>query len=187
MSEPKEPTDKLAIGCWPIILFAIALIFQDFIETTLHGLDPKDTTALFFFTIADYLVKIIIFIGVSISIILTLSPLVFGFYCLVENGLIPGPLDDYLAEKWAPLKKYVNKDKLVSVIKWTGTTAAIIGGTMLASKTTLTPYGFIFLAVSSSLWLVTGFLTKDRPLIVLNLFLFIMVDVHGIYRWIISS
>lgn len=168
------------------LIFISAISVHSKIGETLQTLDPKQETLISFLTIADYLAKVAIVAGLVVSITVSLSPFFLGFYYIVENRLIPGSLDDYLAEKWAPLKKYIPKEKLISFIKWTGTVAAIFGGTMLASKTILTPYGFIFLAVSSSLWLVTGFLTKDRPLITLNLFLFVMVDVHGIYRWLMS-
>lgn len=167
-------------------IFISAISVHSRIGETVKTLDPKQETLLSLLSIADYLAKVAILLGSTVCITVSLSPFFLGFYYIVENRLIPGSLDDYLAAKWAPLKKYIPQEKLVNFIKWIGTGSAIFGGTMLASKSILTPYGFIFLAVSSSLWLVTGFLTKDRPLIILNLFLFIMVDVHGIYRWLMN-
>ena len=62
---------------------------------------------------------------------------------------------------------------------------AILGGVALASHTSVSGYGFIFLALSSSQMLVSSLLVHDRVMIFYATSLFFCVDCLGIYRWLI--
>lgn len=71
-------------------------------------------------------------------------------------------------------------------LKWASSTFAIIGGVLLAAKTPMSGYGFIFLAMSSSLMLAASCLAGDKSMICYSGSLFLFVDCVGIYRWIFS-
>jgi hypothetical protein len=63
---------------------------------------------------------------------------------------------------------------------------AIAGGIILASNTSISGYGFIFLATSSSLMLLSSIIIRDRIMILYAASLLCCVDCLGIYRWVIS-
>jgi hypothetical protein len=63
---------------------------------------------------------------------------------------------------------------------------AIAGGIILASNTSISGYGFIFLATSSSLMLLSSIIIRDKIMILYAASLFCCVDCLGIYRWVIS-
>jgi hypothetical protein len=72
-----------------------------------------------------------------------------------------------------------NRLKLIS------SASAIAGGIILASNTEISGYGFIFLATSSSLMLLSSIILRDRIMIIYAASLFFCVDCLGIYRWIL--
>jgi hypothetical protein len=57
---------------------------------------------------------------------------------------------------------------------------------MLASKTNVSSYGFIFLAFSSSSMLLANTLLNNKSMIIYAASLFIFVDCLGIYCWLIK-
>jgi hypothetical protein len=63
---------------------------------------------------------------------------------------------------------------------------AIAGGIILASNTSISGYGFIFLAASSSLMLLSSIILRDKIMILYAASLFCCVDCVGIYRWVLS-
>jgi hypothetical protein len=63
---------------------------------------------------------------------------------------------------------------------------AIAGGIILASNTSISGYGFIFLATSSSLMLLSSIILRDKIMILYAASLFCCVDCVGIYRWVLS-
>jgi hypothetical protein len=63
---------------------------------------------------------------------------------------------------------------------------AIAGGIILASNTSISGYGFIFLATSSSLLLLSSIILRDKIMILYAASLFCCVDCVGIYRWVLS-
>ncbi|MBD2663506.1 hypothetical protein B6N60_03400 [Richelia sinica FACHB-800] len=71
-------------------------------------------------------------------------------------------------------------------LKWSSSTCALIGGILLASKISISGYGFIFLAMSSSQLLVASILLKDKSMIFYSASVFIFVDCLGVYRWVLS-
>ena len=63
---------------------------------------------------------------------------------------------------------------------------AVIGGVLVASKTVFSSYGFLFLAMSSSLMLVASFWERDKSMMYYSGSIFFFVDCLGIYRWLLS-
>jgi hypothetical protein len=82
-----------------------------------------------------------------------------------------------------------NKRKLILVkrLKWSSSAFAVAGGILLAAKVTLSGYGFIFLALSSSQMLLASFLSNDRTMIFYSASIFLCVDCLGVYRWILNQ
>jgi hypothetical protein len=77
-------------------------------------------------------------------------------------------------------------DSVAKFLQWSSSACAIAGGVMLASKTEVSGYGFIFLALSSSQMLMASIRRKDISMIVYAGSLFLFVDCLGIYRWILK-
>jgi hypothetical protein len=81
-----------------------------------------------------------------------------------------------------------SENKLANFFQLSSTACAIAGGVMLAANLpSISKYGFIFLAMSSSQLLIASLLTKDVRMILYSGSLFIFVDCFGIYRWIVQS
>jgi hypothetical protein len=82
--------------------------------------------------------------------------------------------------------KVVRSDSVTKFLQWSSSACAIAGGVMLASKTDISGYGFIFLALSSSQMLAASIRKQDTPMIVYSGSVFVLVDCLGIYRWILK-
>jgi hypothetical protein len=82
--------------------------------------------------------------------------------------------------------KAVRPDSITKFLQWSSSACAIAGGVMLASKTDISGYGFIFLALSSSQMLAASIRKQDTPMIVYSGSVFVLVDCLGIYRWILK-
>lgn len=68
-------------------------------------------------------------------------------------------------------------------IAWTGTIASIMGAYLLAlGYPTLVAYGCF--SLGSVAWLTVGYVNRDKPLVVLNLF-FVVANIIGLVRAII--
>lgn len=80
----------------------------------------------------------------------------------------------------------VDRNKLTKYLKWLSCVFAVIGGVLLASKTTASGSGFIFLALSSSHMLIASYLAGDKSMICYSGSIFLFVDCLGVYRWILS-
>jgi hypothetical protein len=78
------------------------------------------------------------------------------------------------------------KERLAKRLKWSSSSCAIAGGILLASNISISGFGFIGLAASSSQMLLASLLLADKTMIVYSSALFIFVDCLGIFRWIIS-
>lgn len=63
---------------------------------------------------------------------------------------------------------------------------ALFGGILLASNTYLSKYGFIFLALSSSQFLVASILSQEWEMAVYFGGIFIFVDSLGVIRWVLN-
>jgi len=79
-----------------------------------------------------------------------------------------------------------SKPAPIEFLKLSSSSFAIIGGVLLASKTEVSGYGFIFLAMSSGQMLLASILLKDKSIIFYSGSLFIFVDCLGIYRWLLA-
>ncbi len=79
-----------------------------------------------------------------------------------------------------------SNDSVAKFLQWSSSACAIAGGVMLASKTEISGYGFIFLALSSSQMLAASIRKKDTSMITYAGSLFLFVDCLGIYRWILK-
>jgi hypothetical protein len=78
-------------------------------------------------------------------------------------------------------------DRLSKTLQLTSSACAVTGGVMLAANIpTISKYGFVFLALSSSQMLIASLRTKDMPMIIYSGSLFCFVDCLGILRWIIN-
>ena len=79
------------------------------------------------------------------------------------------------------------KQKKAEVFKWSSSFFGIVGGVMVASNTEATPFGFLFLAMSSFQFLIACLIIQDKSFIFLAASTFIFVDLLGIYRWLLSN
>lgn len=83
------------------------------------------------------------------------------------------------------MQKHNKKKKKNSCLKLFSCFCAVTGGILLASNITYSNYGFIPLALSSSSMLIASILEQDRMNSLYSGSLFIVVDLLGIYRWIL--
>lgn len=60
---------------------------------------------------------------------------------------------------------------MIKVISWVGTVTSIIGAFLVAFKFIFV--GYCFFIVGSFAWLTIGYITKNKPLIVLNATFFV--------------
>jgi hypothetical protein len=74
----------------------------------------------------------------------------------------------------------------VQLLKISSSVCAVIGGVMLAAKISISSYGFLFLALSSSQLLIASIKTKDYLMVCYSGSIFIFVDCLGVYRWLIA-
>jgi hypothetical protein len=84
-----------------------------------------------------------------------------------------------------PAQRRFNRIWLIQFLKWSSCVCTVVGGVLLASKTNLSPYGFLFLAMGSSQMVATTYLMRDRALFVYSVCVFLFVDCFGIYRWLV--
>ncbi len=81
--------------------------------------------------------------------------------------------------------KAFRKISVINYLKWASSSFAVTGGVLLASKTPVSGYGFIFLAMSSSHMLTATSLMGDKSMMCYSGALFLFVDCLGIYRWLL--
>ncbi len=74
----------------------------------------------------------------------------------------------------------------VKFLRFSSTACAIAGGTMLASNTAVSKYGFVLLAMSSGQMLLSSAIVGNKSLIIYSAALFVFVDCLGIYRWVLQ-
>ncbi|MTJ47701.1 hypothetical protein FJR05_07305 [Dolichospermum sp. UHCC 0259] len=82
--------------------------------------------------------------------------------------------------------KHIKKLPIPLILKISSSLCALCGGIVLASKTIISGYGFIFLAMSSSQLLVASILLKDKVMIFYAVSVFVFVDCFGVYRWLLN-
>jgi hypothetical protein len=87
------------------------------------------------------------------------------------------------SKKYLPRQVY--DSSLVKFLHYSSSACAVAGGTILASNTEISGYGFILLALSSGQMLISSLLAQNKRLIIYSASLFIFVDCLGIYRWVL--
>ncbi len=70
-------------------------------------------------------------------------------------------------------------------LKFSSSICAVLGGSLVASNTLFSAYGFLLLVLSSSQLLIASILEKDFLLIFYAGSVFIFVDCLGVYRWLL--
>jgi hypothetical protein len=84
-------------------------------------------------------------------------------------------------------RRRFSKPQVTQFFKWSSCLCTVVGGVLLASKTGLSPYGFLFLAMGSSQMVAATYLMRDRALFAYSVAVFLFVDCFGIYRWLLSG
>lgn len=69
--------------------------------------------------------------------------------------------------------------------EWTGTVAGILGAAMIASKSRVSPFGWIAFLISSSSLGVFAWLSGAYGLLTLES-VFFVTNVVGLWRWLLS-
>ena len=77
------------------------------------------------------------------------------------------------------------KPALLTFLKWIGTALAIVGALAIALNIPYSGWGFVAFLVSSVCWSIAGFMMKEPSLIVLQ-GTFVVINLIGIYRWLIA-
>lgn len=72
-------------------------------------------------------------------------------------------------------------------IKIFGTTCLVLGGLLVASNTSISKYGFLFLASSSSSMALASFLSAEQWNGRFFVLTFLIVDCFGIFNWLIRG
>ena len=71
-----------------------------------------------------------------------------------------------------------------TALKWFGTLTGVIGALVLALNIPVSGWGWVLFGISSSCWAIAGAVMRDYSLVVLQS-AFLIVDVIGIWRWLI--
>lgn len=87
------------------------------------------------------------------------------------------PLEKSALIRYLKLPKFPSK-----FLKLSSSSCALTGGILLTSNTSMSGYGFVFLAMSSGQLLLASLQDRDSSLIFYATSLFIFVDCLGVYR-----
>lgn len=71
-------------------------------------------------------------------------------------------------------------------IKWVGTILFFVAALLLSSNFEYSRYGFIVFAIAHVLLSLLFFKLKDKPMFIQN-FVFLFVDLYGIYNYFIAG
>ena len=69
-------------------------------------------------------------------------------------------------------------------LRWFGTLTGVAGAFVLALNIPISGWGWVLFTLSSVSWTIAGLVLKDMSLAVLQA-AFVVVDVIGIWRWLI--
>ena len=75
--------------------------------------------------------------------------------------------------------------KQIEYLKWIGTALFITAAVLLSANVSISPYGFFLFLIGHALLAYLFFRDNDKPMFTQN-FVFLFVDVFGIYRWFIA-
>lgn len=101
-------------------------------------------------------------------------------------GQISSYLTLYTAVVWSVCLKRPIRIWLIKILRISSSICAVLGGFLVASKLSISGYGFIILALSSSQLLISSILDRDKFLVFYSAAVFIFVDLYGVYRWLLS-
>ncbi|MEH2184315.1 hypothetical protein [Nostoc sp.] len=71
-------------------------------------------------------------------------------------------------------------------LKLSSSSCIMAGGILLASNTSISGYGFLGLALSSSQLLIASLLERNHTMAFYTASLFFFVDCLGVYRWLLT-
>jgi len=72
----------------------------------------------------------------------------------------------------------------LTALKWLGTLTGVAGAAILALNIPISGWGWVLFAISAFAWTVAGLAQRDASLVVLQ-GAFLLVDLIGIWRWLI--
>ena len=72
-----------------------------------------------------------------------------------------------------------------SALKWLGTLTGVLGALILALNIPVSGWGWVLFTISSISWTIAGLALRDASLAVLQ-GTFIVVDLLGVWRWLIA-
>lgn len=72
----------------------------------------------------------------------------------------------------------------MSMLKWLGTAAGILGALLVAANIPSSGWGFVLFLVSSLSWSAAGLLMREPSLVALNA-TFVAINILGIVRWLL--
>ena len=73
----------------------------------------------------------------------------------------------------------------MTALKWLGTATGVAGAVVLALNLPFSGWGWTLFAVSAAAWTIAGLRMREYSLVVLQ-GAFLVVDLLGIYRWLIA-
>lgn len=73
----------------------------------------------------------------------------------------------------------------LAILKWTGTATGISGALLIAMNIPQSGYGFLLFLVSSLCWFTAAWRMGETSLATLQ-FVFIAINLLGIWRWLIA-
>jgi hypothetical protein len=91
----------------------------------------------------------------------------------------------YTAVVWSICLKRPIRILLIKILRISSSICAVLGGFLVASKLSISGYGFIILALSSSQLLISSILDRDKFLVFYSAAVFMFVDLYGVYRWLL--
>lgn len=71
-----------------------------------------------------------------------------------------------------------------AALRWVGTLTGVFGALILALNIPVSGWGWVLFTISSISWTIAGLVLKDMSLVVLQA-AFVVVDVIGVWRWLI--
>jgi hypothetical protein len=71
-------------------------------------------------------------------------------------------------------------------LEYSSSACAVAGGTLLASNTEMSKYGFVVLALSSGQMLISSTIGRRKSMMIYAGSVFCFVDCLGIYRWLLQ-
>ncbi len=77
------------------------------------------------------------------------------------------------------------KPPLLTFLKWLGTALGVVGALVIALNIPISGWGFVAFLISSVSWTIAGVLMKEPSIVILQA-TFTVVNLIGIYRWLIA-